>query len=633
MDINKIKSLIDKASIISYDIFDTLLLRTYVNPADLFLHLEKKSGEKGFYIERIDAEKRCREKYGNREDIVFDDIYEEIREQYKYLKTFELKLEERVLHQNWQLKSLYDYALTMHKKVIITSDMYLPKEFLEKILVKNGFPIFDSIFVSGELGKTKSSGSLFKLILSRYSIDPHQLFHIGDNEYCDYKLPKKLGIRSYLYNKISEQYFKKFRYLKEFYISNSGTLEVSILVNLIGEYMLRENGCRNYWIGLGFRCAGPIAYAYSNYIKKEVKKRKITKLLFIARDGYLLKKICNLLGVDIDSFYVYAPRLFNSLYLSECKTSEPTRTNSISYTHDTYNSEKISNHIELPNSENHQYCDMKHDDSYTMKSSCKEFINYISNLFINKKNDKIGIVDTITGEFSAQRLLDCSLKSDYYGLYWTTVSECKYNYNFSTFIPNHDFNIRSSDVFTYNWDFIEFLISSPEFPIKSVCSDGTPVYMDPPEEELKRSEVYNYIAIGAQEFICLLIKIFGRDLLDVKANTIIEYVNSFMRYPNNDDLKNMLEIHFAPDKEHNLFIPLMNVKLRWYNYIVHPKKTRNILRHCIWRSRWQSLFLHILKPLSIKIRSHRIHMAILPYLNFLSHKFDFGRFVFTIGRN
>ena len=39
--LNKIKSKIDSYDIISFDIFDTLLLRPYVKPTDLFLHIEK----------------------------------------------------------------------------------------------------------------------------------------------------------------------------------------------------------------------------------------------------------------------------------------------------------------------------------------------------------------------------------------------------------------------------------------------------------------------------------------------------------------------------------------------------------------------------------------------------------------
>ena len=58
--LDKIKKEIDKHKVISFDIFDTLLLRPYINPTDLFLHLEKLEGIDGFYTARLLAEKQAR---------------------------------------------------------------------------------------------------------------------------------------------------------------------------------------------------------------------------------------------------------------------------------------------------------------------------------------------------------------------------------------------------------------------------------------------------------------------------------------------------------------------------------------------------------------------------------------------
>ena len=52
---------IKKHEIISFDIFDTLLIRPYVKPTDLFLHIEKLYKIKGFYKNRIMAENRREE--------------------------------------------------------------------------------------------------------------------------------------------------------------------------------------------------------------------------------------------------------------------------------------------------------------------------------------------------------------------------------------------------------------------------------------------------------------------------------------------------------------------------------------------------------------------------------------------
>lgn len=47
MFLDKIKPLVNAHRVISFDIFDTLLIRPYVRPADLFLHLENCKNNPG----------------------------------------------------------------------------------------------------------------------------------------------------------------------------------------------------------------------------------------------------------------------------------------------------------------------------------------------------------------------------------------------------------------------------------------------------------------------------------------------------------------------------------------------------------------------------------------------------------
>ena len=55
-----LKYKINTHKIISFDIFDTLLLRPYVRPIDLFLHIEKLSNKEGFFEARRKAENNAR---------------------------------------------------------------------------------------------------------------------------------------------------------------------------------------------------------------------------------------------------------------------------------------------------------------------------------------------------------------------------------------------------------------------------------------------------------------------------------------------------------------------------------------------------------------------------------------------
>ena len=55
-----IYKMVDSVEYVSFDIFDTLLKRDVREPRDIFYIVERKTGRKGFAIERINAEIRAR---------------------------------------------------------------------------------------------------------------------------------------------------------------------------------------------------------------------------------------------------------------------------------------------------------------------------------------------------------------------------------------------------------------------------------------------------------------------------------------------------------------------------------------------------------------------------------------------
>ncbi|MBR1649000.1 MAG: hypothetical protein IJ689_05310, partial [Alphaproteobacteria bacterium] len=107
---NKAKKEIDNAEVISFDVFDTLLLRPYAKPQDLFWHIEKAYSRVGFCEERRAAEHRARLRHKELEDITYDMIYEEIDDKFKDLKQTETDWEKMVLRANPEMKKVYEYA-------------------------------------------------------------------------------------------------------------------------------------------------------------------------------------------------------------------------------------------------------------------------------------------------------------------------------------------------------------------------------------------------------------------------------------------------------------------------------------------------------------------------------------------
>lgn len=119
---------IEEYDVVSFDIFDTLLKRNVKKPTDVFKYMEKKYNREGFFNERIEAEKRARA--NNKIEVTLKDIYEEMP--FDFSKE-ELETESELLIQNDWIISVYKKAV-QSKIVIITSDMYLPEEFIIQIL-------------------------------------------------------------------------------------------------------------------------------------------------------------------------------------------------------------------------------------------------------------------------------------------------------------------------------------------------------------------------------------------------------------------------------------------------------------------------------------------------------------------
>ncbi len=218
------------ADIVSFDIFDTLLVRPYKQPKDLFMHLEILHKHSGFCKERIFAETRARIKARQKEDITLDDIYDAIRDEYKYLKQAELELERSVLKPNPFIQRLYRKACKNNKKIIAISDMYLPKSFISQILKDNGYDEISEIFISSDINKNKNTKHIYEYVIQELNIVPEKFLHVGDNLTADFYRAKEAGMKAILIPKISQNIPKLWE--KRLFAKQNDDLDTSILSSI-----------------------------------------------------------------------------------------------------------------------------------------------------------------------------------------------------------------------------------------------------------------------------------------------------------------------------------------------------------------------------------------------------------------
>jgi len=310
-DIKKIKNQIDKYEYISFDIFDTLIKRNVAKPSDVFelvsIEYKKKYNKniENFREIRISAERRARDLVEGREPNI-DDIYKniEVDSEIKVdeLKNIEINMELSVCQQNKDLYEIYKYCLQKDKKIIITSDMYLNKEIIEKILINAGIVKYNKLFLSNEIKLNKHNGKIYKYILQDLKIKANKIIHIGDSKRGDFIQARANGIKSILIpknvNKLSYYNIDSLEQIQYFEYKN---LQAFINNNI--------NLNKSEYFNVGYEILGILLYGYSKWLIENLKKNNIEKVFFLAREGSLLKKAFDIINdSNIKSEYLYISR-------------------------------------------------------------------------------------------------------------------------------------------------------------------------------------------------------------------------------------------------------------------------------------------------------------------------------------
>lgn len=204
MRISRFLEIISNKRVVSFDIFDTLIERKCLLPTDVFFLSAYKlyndfEQAASFSTLRIRAEQKAREKKNG--EVTLDDIYsiiEEDNSDAETLKTLELKTEQEVCRAKESGITLLKEALQNGKTVILTTDMYLPLDFIKALLDINGIKGYDEIFLSCVHKKSKKTGQLFNIAMDTLNISTSDIVHFGDSIAADLKGAQKANIESHI---------------------------------------------------------------------------------------------------------------------------------------------------------------------------------------------------------------------------------------------------------------------------------------------------------------------------------------------------------------------------------------------------------------------------------------------------
>ena len=200
---------IENHDIISFDIFDTLVMRkVYVNK-DVFRHMAQRLDPVwgiDFFTARTRAEAELsRETYPYIEEIYADVVknYPCLQGHEAELIADELALERQLIIPRQEVVDIFNQAKQMGKMVNIVSDMYFHQDTIRSILDGVGITGYDKLLVSSEYRSSKPQ-HLFEKYLAE--LPQGRCLHIGDSWACDILPAGKLGIDTFRLKMSTEIY-------------------------------------------------------------------------------------------------------------------------------------------------------------------------------------------------------------------------------------------------------------------------------------------------------------------------------------------------------------------------------------------------------------------------------------------
>ncbi|MCX7644591.1 MAG: hypothetical protein N2Z62_04760 [Rhodobacteraceae bacterium] len=316
-DANNIFSLHDAAvasdvDAVSFDLFDTLAQRRHLSleqvhrktaelaadlvPGDRARVMRRILGARGFCAEALKREMQAR---GAGDEPALETVFDralaplipEDRSRLaiaRRLVELETEVEIRNLAVNPEAAPAMRAVRASGRRVLVTSDMYLPRRSIDRILAALGLaPLIDEVFVSAEVGLTKAGGGLFVAVAAATGLAPDRILHLGDNWHSDVVMARRSGLRALHY--VNAEWQADARAL-----ARRGALR-------IGDRLRRDQIARRY----GIRADGPfgsiedmidglIGPAAGLFVADTLaaaERRGASDVFFLTRDGTVFREI------------------------------------------------------------------------------------------------------------------------------------------------------------------------------------------------------------------------------------------------------------------------------------------------------------------------------------------------------
>jgi FMN phosphatase YigB (HAD superfamily) len=279
-------------ALLSCDIFDTAVHQILARPEDVFLAVGLRAGHAGliscqpaeFAVYRQVAERVTRREAeaAGHDEVRIGEIYDWLRLRgVVHDAGATAWLEFSTVCDVCRPAAPVQQALARQDpaRLVFASDSALPGEWLAALLTRCGYGPAPRVFSSADLRLSKHTGRLFPAMMARLRCTPGDILHVGDNELSDVRRAREAGL--------AVGHLPRPRARPE----HSAAAEpiVRLADSLARAREVEADGTPDpasdgRWLA---GHAAPLLIGFSLFVLREARRRGITRLYFLARDGHL----------------------------------------------------------------------------------------------------------------------------------------------------------------------------------------------------------------------------------------------------------------------------------------------------------------------------------------------------------
>lgn len=481
---------ISKSSVISFDLFDTLVMRNVLSFLDIISIVEERLKERGIFItdfcdKRIAAEKKLAQRYAP----TLKEIYEQVLKENEDISISAEKLAEVEYETDFMLLTarkevvrLIDKCKALGKRVYITTDCYYGKNKIEKILKEFHITEIDDVLVSCEYGTAKS-GKLFKHLIEVAGTT--DILHIGDDDFADIESAQKYSIKTFkIYS--GEELLDSVGGLGliKYIFDLSDSIRVGMFVaNIFNSPFQFENVNRKICVSntenIGYLFCAPLIMDFTYWFGKQVKSYNLKNIWFCARDGFLIKQLFEQMYPEMKSEYFLTSRI-SAVRAGMLSESDIMYVDSMRYSGEVEDSLLTrfgidAEFLKLDEISIEKEGLLKYADVIFKKSLKKRRNNekYIKNLSVN--DGRIALFDFVA-KGTSQMYIQRMVSNEILGLYFLQLEPEFMSDKGLNIVSFYTDNEKEDSAIFDNYYILETIITSPEPSVEEFDENGKVVY-------------------------------------------------------------------------------------------------------------------------------------------------------------